>query len=304
MRYPVVFVAVVLVLIPLRAWAGDVQGALAYVPSDSIAVVGADVDKVRSSPLYASTFETFLKESGAKKKVAELAARTGLDVRRHIHAVVAAFPPTFPQDDDEFVIIAEAKVNEARLVAFAKKEGAEIQRRDSPLGPYYALDGGDGALAFRGKFVILGGQKTFQKALRAARGQSAKTHGKLAPRLGLVSQHDVFGVADLPPKVRQEARGVLPGGGEVRAVSATIDVQKGVQVHAKATTDSAKTASQIAAMVQAFLDESGKDPELKKQGLDGYLSLLSVQAAGADLEASLVLTNTQLQRLIGMLKNM
>jgi hypothetical protein len=297
-------VAVVLFLIPLRAWAGDVQGALAYVPTDSIAVVGADVDKVRASPLFAPLYQEFLKESGARKKLTEIATHTGVNIQRDIHGIVAAFPPTFPQDDDEFVIIVEAKVNEARLIAYAKKEGAEIQRKDSPAGPYYALDGGDGAMAFRGNFVIIGGQKTFQKALRAAKGRSAKTHGKLAARLALVSNHDVFGVADLPQKLRQESKGVLPGGGEVRAAMATIDLRRGVLVNAKTTTNSAKTASQIADMAQAFIDESRRDPSLKKQGLDGYLSLLKVQASGADIEAKLSLTNSQVRRLVGLLKTM
>ena len=302
LRCPALFVAVILILLPLRAWAGDVEGALAYVPSDSIAVVGADVDKVRASPLFAPLYEEFLNESGARKKLAEIATHTGVNVRRDIHAIVAAFPPTFPQDDDEFVIIVEAKVNEARLVAFAKKEGAKIQRKDSPAGPYYALDGGDGAMAFRSNYVIIGGRNTFQKALRAAQGRSAKTHGKLAARLALVGNQAAFGVADVPPKLRQESKGVLPGGGEVRALVATIDVSQGVKINARATTNSPKTASQIASMAQAFIDESGRDPSLKKQGLDGYLSLLKVQAAGADLEAKLSLTNTKVRRLIGLIK--
>ena len=41
---------------------------------------------------------------------------------------------------------------------------------------------------------------------------------------------------------------------------------------------------------------------MKKQGLDGYLSLLQVQATGADLEAKVSLTNTQVRRLVELLK--
>lgn len=302
--FPAVVVAVVLLLIPVRGWAFDVGGALAYVPSDSMAVVGADLDRVRTSPLFAQLYQSWLAESGMQSKVAEIRAQTGLDLRRDLHGVVAAFPRTFPQDDDEFVIVVEADVDEARVVAYAKQQGAEIERKSSPLGPYYALDGGDGAMAFRGKLVIIGGKKTFQRALAAKRGRSASTQGRLAARLGTVSQHHLFAVADLPPEVRKESSSMLPGQGEIRAVAATLDVSGGLQLHAKATTDAAQTARQIVGLLQAFIDEAKSDRTMKKQGLDGYLSLVSLHAAGADIEASVVLTTAQVQRLIHLAKSL
>src|SRR5690606_4788561 len=125
---PLRLLPILAALLALPLWASvahaaDVKGALVYVPQDAVGVMTVDVDGVRATPLFKKLVTQLIDSNPkARKNLAELKQKTGFDPIEHVHSLVLAAGPDFPADDDDFVIIAEAKLDEARLVAFMQKE--------------------------------------------------------------------------------------------------------------------------------------------------------------------------------------
>src|SRR5690606_20758756 len=121
--------------------------ALAYVPKDSVGVMTIDVGGVRTTPIFQKLVEAVFKSKPrAKTNLDELKKKTGFDPLKDVHGLVMAAGPGFPADDDDFLVIAEAKLDEARLIAFMQKEGAKLTPKSDALGKWYLLDD-DGAMA-------------------------------------------------------------------------------------------------------------------------------------------------------------
>jgi hypothetical protein len=182
--FPILAVLLALPLWASVAHAADVKGALVYVPQDAVGVMTVDVDGVRTTPIFKKLVTKLIDANPkARKNLEELKQKTGFDPLEHVHSVVLAAGPAFPGDDDDFLIIAEAKLDEAKLVAFMQKEGAKLTVKNDALGKWYAFDGGKGAMAFRGKHLVVGGTAIFKRAL-AKKGPSTTLSTALNPHLG------------------------------------------------------------------------------------------------------------------------
>jgi len=276
------------------AAAADIKGALQYVPNDAFAVVGVDGDKLRTSPLYKKAIQIALKEPGAKKDLERLRKATGIDVLKHIRSVVVAFDPNVVNDDDQFLAVIEVPANEAKVLAFMKKEGAKYEAKMGPAGKYYLLGRKkDGAMAFRGKYIILGAKPVFDKAMRKT-GPSFK----LKTQLNKVSGRTAFVAADVPYKLRQKLAREDKNLGEVQSFAAGADLTMGLKLDAYAKLASAAAASKLSQMANMGLKEARKAPEVKQLGLASLLNGISVSAQGPNLNGKVQISSADLNKLI------
>ena len=293
-----VLMVTLLLLSPLGAVAGasaaDIKGALEYVPRDSFSVTVADIDKVKKSPLFAKARGLlFQEEPKAKKNLAKLKAATGFDPFRDVRSVVVAFGEDFVKDDDQFVIIFEATVNERRFLDFIAKEGGKFKKKTGPHGSYYVLGRkGDGRAAFRGKFLIMGGEKSFKKAM-----QKQGMNPRLRAELDKFSGHDVASVMKANAAVRKDMGREIKGLAELDSVAAGLNLHNGIGLTAVAQFLSAKPAQQLAKMANMGLDELKADKQIKKMGLTAMIAKIKVAAIGKKLKGSLKLSATDVNKL-------
>lgn len=284
-----------------RAEAANLSAALTYVPADAMAVGTVDVSKLQRLPLYKKLQQRFYaEEPEAKKEVDELRQATGFDPFRDIRGLVVALGPDFEQDDDQFVVIAEAKVNEQRMIAYMKKKGATPQlRNDAQIGRWYEIAGGDAALAFRGPHVIFGGVKTF-KAAMAKKGASPKIKALLSPYL----VKDLGFAALVPSKMKKDARREMAELGDIETVRGGGSLQNGLDLELLAGFNSATSASRLATIANQFLDRARQSPEISSTGLGKYANKLQLNAIGKDIKASIKLTRTEVDELVKLVETL
>jgi hypothetical protein len=292
-----VLAAALFLFIPLwtvNAAAADIKGALKYVPSDAFAVVGVNGDRVKHSVIYKKALEIALKERGAKRELDKIRKATGINVLKDIRSLVIAFDPKVIQDDDKFLAVVEVPVNQAKVLAFMKREGAKLQTRQGMGGQYYLLGRQqDGALAFRGKFIVVGDREVFERGMK-----KTGPGFKLAAQLRKVSSRALFVAVDPPKKVRQKLAKEDKNLGQLQALAAGAEVSPGLKLDAFAQLATAGAASQLEQMATGGLNQARNQREVKQFGLDSLLNGITITSQGRELTAKLRLSSADLQQLI------
>lgn len=286
-----------LLVLPLAgvrlAQAADTKAALAYVPADAVGVMTIDVDGLRTTPYFQKVVAKLVDaDPHVRKKLGELKQHTGFDLIQHVHGVVLAAGPAFPGDDDDFVLIAEAKIDEARLIAFMQKEGAKLAVKNDASGKHYAFDNGKGAIAFRGKHVIVGGTAIFKRALEK-KGPSPKLAAALTPHL---SKHVAF-VFQPNAATRAELRKEMPDFEQLELLSGGALLKNGFTLNAVATFTTAAPPAKIAKEANEGLAQVRQDKQAKQMGLDTLISRVKVSAVRTDLRVDVSLTQADLDKL-------
>lgn len=299
-----VLMAALLLFVPLfgsSAWAADVDGALAYVPKDSFTVIVADMEQVKKSPIFEMAKQMlFDNEPKAKENIDKLKREAGFDVFNDVKALVVGLGDNVTRDDDDFVAIAEATVNEAKMVAFIKKQGGKLEKKRGAQGDYYVL-GSDkkGRMAFRGKFVILGGQKAFDAAI-----QKQGVSPALKTQLDSVKKYDIYAASLTNQSVREKLGKDDAQLGQVEKASAGLNVVNGLELMAVAEFLTAAPAQDLAKQANQGLSEAKKARELQRMGLTKYLQKITVKAVGRKLTATVKLTADDVKQLSALLKDM
>jgi hypothetical protein len=106
-----------------KAFAQRLPGAVHYLPADSQAVFGMNVQSFISSPVYAKLMQQHEQEVG--KDLAEFIATTGVDPRRDVDYVIGAARRS--QSKDGGVVIAVGRFNPAAIADFIATKGNPIK---------------------------------------------------------------------------------------------------------------------------------------------------------------------------------
>lgn len=278
-------------LIPTPAWAGDVSGALAFVPSDAFAVLGGHVERVRRSPHYHRLLTALL--DGEETKIEELKKQTGFDLRHDVRAALVALRPKAGGRGEHSVVIAEASIDENKLVAFLRRQGKKVEAQKGPGGTLYRTGSND-ALAVRGGFVITGDEPAVRAAL-AKRGPSPE----LAQLLKSVQQRDVFFAARPTAEQRRQLAREKPELAEMRSLRGGADVGTSLRADAVLEVASPEAARRLHRQAQAALAVIRMTPEARDFG--DILNGLTLEASGREVRARLQLSQAQLKRLLDLL---
>jgi len=159
--------ALTLGLLSTPAFAGDVEGALKYVPANFTTVVAVDFDAVRKSPFFDMATAMLDKNKGAKSIEHEL----GLDAKKDLKTFVLAGPEAFMHHEEQFVVIIDAKIDGDKLIAYVKSQSGSVTEKKVGAASVYVVDK-EGAFAVDGKFVIAGYAPLVEQALAAKAGKS------------------------------------------------------------------------------------------------------------------------------------
>lgn len=292
-----------LLLVPSTSRAADISRAFDYVPQDAQIVVALDGDEVKASPVFKRIVPALIaSEPSARRDFNEFKRKTGFDPFKHVRGAVLAFGDGFPKDQDHFVFIVDAQVSEQRLVSFMKSKGADLELKNDKLGRWYTLGGRDeGAMAFRGPHVIIASAKLMPAALAKRGSQSplvAKTKSAIKTEALVV-------MAKPNPTLRKELGREMPELDQVTELFAALKFPAGgLDLRTNLGFSSPATPSKLASQINQQLAQLAQEREIQRMGLDTVLKQIKVNAVGNELQGSLSLPSSEVDRLISFVERL
>ena len=284
------------ILTSVNASAANVSASLRFVPRDAILIAGVDGDRVQTTSLYKTFLSLAMQDADVKGGLAEFEEATGFDATKDVRSLVVALSDSFTKDDDNFVLIADAKLSEAKTLAFLKKKGAKFTTVRTRRGTHHLLGRKKkGFLAFRGRHVILGGAKQLQAVL-AKKGPKRS----LLASLATVKHRHVFIAmepnAELQKKMAREHQSL----GKLRTMAAGLDLTKGAKLNVNARFADAASAASFHDMVTKGVAQLAKSRQSKRMGFDAILKSIKLNKRGASLRGSLTLTQKQVDDIVAL----
>jgi hypothetical protein len=249
--------------------------ALAYLPTDSQAVFGMNVDRFVQSPVYARFEQQHGQEYGSD--LAEFIQKTGVDPRKDIRYVVAASRPSGEKKGNG-VVIAEAHkaFDSVAITSFisTKTKPIELKYADAIVLMIPETDGSsvEKGIAFLSNKEIALGELTALKSVldtRKSGGQSVLNNPVLGPMLQAINPDDMFWFAGDPTNILAKAPANTPLGGNISAITQvfgtlnlTDAVDGTVTVTAKDEASATKLADVARGLVALGQLASDQNPEL------------------------------------------
>jgi|GEM_PF-2780546 len=282
------------VLASAPALAGNIDGALKYVPADFTTVVVVDVAALQRSAFGAMVKGMVDNNPGAKAMEKEV----GFDATKDLTTFVVAGPDAMMSHDEQMIVVIEAKIDAEKLVGFIKSQGEGVTEKKVNGVTMFMVDK-DGAFAIDGGFIIGGYAPLVEKALAAKSGKNV-TSGPLKTVIKqFKGSKGAFAAISAGKKVREVLGGDLPAFGQLETAGFGLDASKGAGVKIIGNFATARDAAQVAEGLQQMMKDAAGDPDIKEMGLAPVIGGVSVKADGKALEIGVKMTDAQIQQLMG-----
>ncbi len=279
------------------AFADDGTAALDFIPKDTMMVISMDVDGMRGSDMFKQFMSAAMSDPDTKKDLDLLKAATGFDAEKDISSIVIAVPPDVEKTEN-FLVIAKAKVDEAKVMAYAKKEGGEFKEMSHEGVTWYEIDN-EGGIAFMGPHIVLGTTAALKAAIATKKGSMKNaSKGSVGPMLKAVdTKADVWFAMAIPEILRKQMGAADPMAGEIQSAHASMDLATGLALKITVNATTAEIANQLVEVGNAGLQGVGADPSMKQMGLDAALTKLVLKADGKAIKVGLNLTKAELAKI-------
>jgi len=278
------------------ATAGDVGGALKYVPADFTTVVAIDVDAVRTSPL----FDALMKTAQDGGDLQAMKQQFGFDATKDLATFVLAGPDELMKREEQVVAIFGGRFDAKRLASFIESQGDKAQKKQVGDATVYTVDG-EFAIAIDGTFVIGGAAALVDKALAAKTGKNV-TQGKLGSLIKKVQgKKGGFAVIGASKKVKDKLGKELQDLADLESAGVSFDVKGGIAVTLYATFASPKAASAVVDGIREVTKELTQDPDMKELGIADAVSHATMKAEGKTAEFGVKLDDAAAKKLLGAL---
>ncbi|MBM4375641.1 MAG: hypothetical protein FJ095_11200 [Deltaproteobacteria bacterium] len=293
------FVTVLLFAVVALVWPAAARAsgpALQYATADSLGVFHVDVDRLRKSPVFKEVQASMLKRPDAKRELDELKKQLGVDPWKDLSGFTVILGPTATKNQRDVVFVLEGKYSEKRVLDFIQKhDKAAPEAVEGKTGKYYRFDGGRMNIAFRGKYVLIGGP--IERAMATNDPKAA-----LADVRRPVEKNPVW----LAVRTNPDARGQLGmlGASDLETLALGIDVSEGAKVHLHGRFSNPSQAANLATEIRGAIDGASKDKTVQQLGLVELMKSIEVRDVGPDLDLSLSLDKSQAGALIQTLQGL
>ncbi len=307
-RKKVLVLVAALLVLPLfaaQATADDGQGALSLIPKDTMAVVSINMTSLQKTGIYKELLGMALSDAEVKGNLEKLKKTTGFDFEKDVASIVIAVPPDVEKSEN-FLMIAKGKVDQKKLIAFAKAEQSDVKESKHQDVTYYLFDG-EAAFAVLGDYILLGTDAAVKGAIdvhKSKREGVSKNASLTAMVKSVDKKGNLWMVINLPDSIRKDLRASDPMAGDISAAYASLDFGSGMALALVLVTGKAESASGMAAMAEMALGEVAGDPSLKAMGLDGVMKNLKISAAGKELKVDLKLSPKEFETVKALVQGM
>ncbi|HHH11430.1 MAG TPA: hypothetical protein ENK23_05080, partial [Sorangium sp.] len=286
------------------ARAADVSASFQYLPDKAIAVAGVHGDKVRHSSLYKTFLRLVTQRREVERGLAEFERATGFDATKDVRSLVLGVADSFTSNSDNFVLVADAKLDEAKVLAFMRKKGAQFKTLRTRTGVHHLLGRKqDGFLAFRGRHIILGGVEQLGVLAGAGhRGMTARRGPQRSMSRALVrlKKRPLFLVVEPNAALKKRLAHTHEDFGKLTTFSVGLDVTGGAKLDMAARFASAASAANIHDLATGALKRVSNSRQSKRMGFAAIVKSVRLSKHGPTLRGSLRLTQKQLDNLLGL----
>ncbi len=285
------------VLTSANASAANINASLRYVPNDSYMVAGMHGDRVQTTSLYKTLVKLALQEKEIKDGLAEFKTATGFDATKDVRSVVVAASPKRKGEPDNFVVIVDAKLSEAKLLAFLKSKKAKLETVKTAQGTHHLLGSGRhrGFLAFRGQHVLIGGAAMMPRVMRK---QGPKP--SVAVALSKVKNRHLFIAMEPTADIRKKWSRQQKELADLRLLTAGLDLTRGAVLTSDARFASAASAKSLEKLAKDSMAQMSGSRQAKKMGMDQMVKGVKLQRVGSTLRGSVKLSQKQVDDLLTM----
>ena len=291
--------ALALTVLAAPAFAGDVGGALKYVPADFTTVVAVDLDAVRTSPLFATVLGMLNQSKDAKTMEQQI----GFDPAKDLATFVFAGPAALMHHEEQFIAVFQGNFDGKRLIDFVKGQGDKVVEKQVGSAVMYLVDK-NAAFAVDGKYVVAGAAGLVEQAL-AAKSAKNVTSGPLA---ALIKRYAAtkggFAVMLADKKVQDTLSGDVPEFAKLTSAGFALDVSAGAAITVAGNFATADAAAAVATAVAGAIKDAGSDPDMKDLGLGSLVSKVVAKATGKVVEITVKLDVKETKQLVDSLQKM
>lgn len=292
---------------------------LALVPRETAGIFMLNVKQARGSKLWQRLNELREKDATAKKEYQEFIAKCGLEPLQQIDSLFLALPEN-AQESREYALLLRGRYAPEQISACAKRvaqdSGKSLTEAEYGGVKYLAEKEQGPALAVLGKrAVVIAGPGWLKRVIDLHTGKmsvdsSARDNPQLAPLFSRTRTGDAFFWAGRTSAAMQERLlGWAPIGaaGSLQSSSGSVDIAKGVAVHADLDFANEQDAASISAAANQQLASLKQDARVQLFGLSSYLDTIRFTTAKNTVAFDLRMTDQQLDdlitRLSGILKS-
>lgn len=292
---------------------------LALVPRETAGIFMLNVKQARGSKLWQRLMDLREKDATAKKEYQDFISKCGLDPLQQIDSLFLALPEN-AQESREYALLLRGHYAPEQISACAKRVAQESGKplTEAEYGGIKYLSAKDTgpALAVLGKrAVVIAGPAWLRRVIDLHTGKapvdtSARDNPALLPLFNRTRTSDAFFWAGRTSAAMQERlRGLTPLGAaaSLQSSSGSVDIAKGLAVHADLDFASEQDAASISAAANQQLASLKQDGRVQLFGLSSYLDTVRFATAKNTVAFDLRMTDQQLDdlitRLSGILKS-
>ena len=272
---------------PATAGASDGRAALELVPDWAGSIVVLNAEHMRRSSMF-DDLMTLVEKSAAMRADAKLLRDAGFDLRRDLKTVVLA---SQPEDPGNALLLVEGRTDTGKLFAKAVKNGGA--RRTHRAQTWVEVSRGKLSIAEIGGYLVIAPSPRHMKAVidvHRGKSPSARDNRRL---MSLVQKTDSKG--DLWMVIGLAARkSGADGAGmaDLKTVSASLDVAKGLDMHVRLYASTAQGATELASYLGQLAEQTADHPDLAV-----LFGKLTVERSGSRVDASMKLSAGELTSL-------
>lgn len=297
-RLALAFAASTAMMMASNASAAPDQAAMQMLPGDTSMVISFDLARIRKAPLYKTMMEMVKKQPDGQKALAEIKAKSGVDLEKDIDRIVVALPANV-EKSESFVLMVKGRLDQGKLTSAAMSDKNAGGKEGSHNGvKTVSVDNGQGSFAFLNGYMLAGSTSGVHKAIDASKGKGALKGGKVSAAIAKVDTgKDMWMVIDINDTMRKNMPSD-PMAKSVTGMQASLDLASGLGLKMALSTKDAASAKQIADTLSAQLNAQNKGaPPM----FANMMKKITAKAAGSDVNIEVALSQQDVDMLKGLL---
>ena len=286
---------------------------LHMIPKETDVVFMVNVKQARKSPLWDKFVEKFNQDAKAKADYDEVVKKCQLDPLKQLDSLFVAVPSNVT-DSKDFAVILRGSFAPEKFVTcmqtVAKDKGEPVSESDHNGHKIYGVGKQSSFITAIGKKgVVLASGDWVKRAidLDAGKGENATKNGPLVDMIKRTKTSDSLWWAGMVPAQVSERLGSNPQLQPVRSlrsVSGSIEIVKGLDLHAVLDLGSDGEAAQLKDKATEQLTGLRNLPALKMIGMVGFLDTVKVSSQKSSFVIDVNMNQQQVDDLMNRLSGL
>ena len=286
------------------AIAGDGVKALKLMPADTNVAINLNIKRLRGGKAYAEILAQ-IRQNADFKDTEDALKRAGVNLKRDIDTITLGMRADGKGDPGGVVVVTEGRFKESKIVSAMKAKNTDLKKKKHKGVTYYKL-GGDGAMAFLGKKMIMAEPDRIADVIDRFKSKGRKSAAKSRVMKSMLSRtdtkKDAWFVAEI--KKASSAGFGVPMASKLKSIVGSFDMIGGLSVRSRISFSDTATPKELVTQWAALRPMAANMDEVKQMGLDVVVDKIQLISDEKDVVMSLDLTAAEAEKLRGLAQAM